>query len=47
VTPGAGATRTKPKKKKQSRATGADIPVRAFKDAAAWESWLAKNSDRQ
>ena len=43
MTPGAGATRTKPKKKKESRATGTDIPVRAFKDAAAWESWLAKN----
>lgn len=29
--------------KKSSRGTGADIPVRAFKDAREWESWLAKN----
>jgi uncharacterized protein YdeI (YjbR/CyaY-like superfamily) len=43
VNPRARATKIKPRKKKQSRAATADIPVRAFKDAAAWESWLAKN----
>jgi len=28
---------------KRPRGATADIPVRAFKNAAAWESWLAKN----
>lgn len=43
MTPGARATKIKSKKKEQSRAAAVDIPVRAFRDAAAWESWLAKN----
>jgi uncharacterized protein YdeI (YjbR/CyaY-like superfamily) len=33
----------KPKKPKPSRASGTAGPVRAFKDAKAWESWLEKN----
>lgn len=33
----------KTKKLRASRVTGAEVPVRAFKDATAWESWLAKN----
>jgi uncharacterized protein YdeI (YjbR/CyaY-like superfamily) len=28
---------------KTSSGVGANVPVRAFKDAKAWESWLAKN----
>lgn len=28
---------------KSSTRAGGDVPVRAFKDAKAWESWLAKN----
>jgi uncharacterized protein YdeI (YjbR/CyaY-like superfamily) len=28
---------------KSSTRAGRDVPVRAFKDAKAWESWLAKN----
>ena len=28
---------------KRPRASGTDALVRAFKDAKAWESWLAKN----
>jgi uncharacterized protein YdeI (YjbR/CyaY-like superfamily) len=30
-------------KAKTSTGVGAKVPVRAFKDAKAWESWLAKN----
>jgi uncharacterized protein YdeI (YjbR/CyaY-like superfamily) len=41
VTPKAPARKVKPKK--SSRITRTDALVRAFKDAAAWESWLAKN----
>jgi uncharacterized protein YdeI (YjbR/CyaY-like superfamily) len=33
----------KPKRAKHPRKAGIDIRVRAFKDPAAWESWLAKN----
>ena len=33
----------KPKAKKPVGAGGVDVPVRAFKDTNAWESWLAKN----
>jgi uncharacterized protein YdeI (YjbR/CyaY-like superfamily) len=33
----------KRKTTKNSRSAGTDIPVRAFKDATAWESWLGKN----
>ena len=33
----------KPRAARNSRDTDTDIPVRAFKDAKAWESWLAKN----
>jgi uncharacterized protein YdeI (YjbR/CyaY-like superfamily) len=32
-----------PKKAKKPSGTAADIPTLAFKDASAWESWLAKN----
>jgi uncharacterized protein YdeI (YjbR/CyaY-like superfamily) len=42
VTPGTRATKIKPKTK-QPRAAAASIPVRAFKDSAAWELWLEKN----
>ncbi len=31
------------KGKTSSTHAGADIPVRAFKDAKAWETWIAKN----
>lgn len=41
MTPKAPVRKAKPKKR--SRVTRADALVRAFKDAAAWESWLAKN----
>jgi uncharacterized protein YdeI (YjbR/CyaY-like superfamily) len=39
------ATKTKDAKKtaKVSSAMGATAPIRAFKDAKAWEAWLAKN----
>ena len=44
MTPGARARKIKPKTPKQPRrAAAGDIRVRAFKDAAAWELWLAKN----
>jgi uncharacterized protein YdeI (YjbR/CyaY-like superfamily) len=33
----------KPTKPKPSRGSGTDGPVRAFKDATAWEAWLEKN----
>jgi uncharacterized protein YdeI (YjbR/CyaY-like superfamily) len=42
VTPGTRANKIKPKIK-QPRAAAASIPVRAFKDSAAWELWLEKN----
>jgi uncharacterized protein YdeI (YjbR/CyaY-like superfamily) len=32
-----------PKTAKHPREAGTGIPVRAFKDSAAWESWLAKH----
>ena len=32
-----------PKKAKTPSDAPADIPTIAFKDAPAWESWLAKN----
>jgi uncharacterized protein YdeI (YjbR/CyaY-like superfamily) len=41
VTPKAAARKVKPKK--GTHVTRTDALVRAFKDAAAWESWLAKN----
>jgi uncharacterized protein YdeI (YjbR/CyaY-like superfamily) len=41
VTPKAPARKVKPKK--GAHVTRTDALVRAFKDAAAWESWLAKN----
>jgi uncharacterized protein YdeI (YjbR/CyaY-like superfamily) len=33
----------KPKPRKRARAKDAPAPIRAFKDAKAWEAWLAKN----
>ena len=35
------------KTKARKRGTGvdADVPIRAFKDAAAWDAWLAKNQN--
>lgn len=40
MTRGTRATNVKPKTTKQPRAAA---PIRAFKDAAAWELWLEKN----
>jgi uncharacterized protein YdeI (YjbR/CyaY-like superfamily) len=37
------AAELKPKKPKPSLASGTAGPVRAFKDAKAWEAWLEKN----
>jgi uncharacterized protein YdeI (YjbR/CyaY-like superfamily) len=33
-------------KGKTSTGVSANVPIRAFKDAKAWESWLAKNQDK-
>ena len=33
----------KPRTRKRARASRTDAPARAFRDAKAWEAWLAKN----